>query len=130
MKPTIFKFLFVISIATIYGFLSQNAAASEYKNRLSILPVKNPVGWTATYNPGILITDILRQSITEGNFFKLIPPPATFESNPKKNSLSKNIKKSGKTKLNHPAQFILKGRILNFTPGKPPFPSPIDFKSW
>jgi hypothetical protein len=114
MNPNNIKSLFFFSIATFFIFLSQNVAASEYKNRLSILPVESPVGWTAPYSPGDLITNILKRSITETEFFQLSPPPAPPSSKPKK------MKKPGKTQLNHPTQFILKGRVLNFTPGSPP----------
>jgi hypothetical protein len=125
MNRYIVKFIFFISLATIFGFLSQNVAASEYKNRLSILPFESPVGWTAPYNPGDLITDILKQSIDETDFFQLSPPPASSLPQPKKIKQLQKIEKpdigqSGKTQLNHPTQFILKGRVLNFTPGSPP----------
>ncbi len=113
MSPNIIKFLVFLSIATFSVFLSQNVAATEYKNRLSILPIENPVGWTAPYEPGSLITTILKRSITETNYFQLSSPPAPSRPKPKK-------RKSGKTLLNHPAQFILKGKVLNFTPGSPP----------
>ncbi len=111
MNPNITKILFFFSTVAITVFLSQNVAATEYKNRLSILPVENPVGWTAPYKPGDLITSILIRSISEANSFQLSPPPESPRSKPKK---------SRKTQLNHPAQFILKGRVLNFTPGSPP----------
>jgi hypothetical protein len=125
MHPNITKYLFFVSIATFFVFFTQNVAATEYKNRLSILPVKSPVGWTAPYNPGKLITDILKQSISETNFFQLSPPPVSSQLKPEKIVPPKIVKKSdtgqsGKTHLNHPTQFILKGRVLNFTPGKPP----------
>lgn len=114
MNPNNIKSLFFFSIAIFFIFLSQNVAASEYKNRLSILLIESPVGWTAPYSPGDLITNILKRSITETNFFQLSPPPVLPSSK------SKKMKKPDRTQLNHPAQFILKGRVLNFTPGKPP----------
>jgi hypothetical protein len=119
MNSIINKLLFILGLATVFFFISQNAAANEYKNRLTVSPFENPVGWTAPYNPGKLITDILKQSLSETGFVQLSPPPESSRGKPQK------IKKtgsgpSGKTRLNHPTQYILKGRVLHFTPGSPP----------
>ncbi|GJL78242.1 MAG: hypothetical protein NPINA01_12310 [Nitrospinaceae bacterium] len=121
MKPNAINFC--ISLTTFFLLLSGDVAATEYKNRLSVLPIENPVGWAAPYDPGDLVTTLLKRSIAEKNNFYLAPPPSfPNQGKPKK---SKQIEKAGTlpsspAQINHPSQFILKGRVLNFTAGKPP----------
>jgi len=120
MRANILKFLFLVGAITVSLILSQTVAAADYKNRLSILPIDNPVGWTAPYHPGNLITKILKQSVSGQNFFQLSPPPSASRPSQTKKANKPGTGRSVMTRLNHPTQFILKGRILNFTPGKPP----------
>ncbi len=123
MNQIIFRKLFLVLVVFSLYFVFTSTAKAEYKNRLSILAFENPPGWSASYNPGTLITDLLSQTLSGRGNFHLLPPPSRQE---KASDLSATP--DGKSKmapmegeqLDHPAQFILKGRVLHFTPGKPP----------
>ncbi len=83
-----------------------NPVSAQYKNKLSILPIENPAGWTADYAPGELVTRMLKHSVAENGAFHLYPAPK---------------KQAGdKASMNHPAQFLVQGRVLVFDPGEPP----------
>lgn len=125
MKLNTNKVLFLFSLVTVFLLSYKHVAATDYKNRLSILPFENPGGWTAPYNPGGLITKILKQSIILKNNFHISPSFSRPDSGKIKTAGMQKMKKPGhmhlpRNQINHPAQFILKGRVLNFTPGKPP----------
>ena len=120
MRQNKIKRLFSIIGVPIFLFLAQNVEAWDYKKRLSIIPLENPAGWAAPYNPGKIIADMLTQSISSQDSFHLSPLPKQPRSRQNKIK-SAGIKKSSvKAQLNHPIQYILGGKILHFTPGKPP----------
>jgi hypothetical protein len=99
----------------IFLLFAGDTDAGEHKKRLSIIPLENPVGWAAPYNPGKIIAEMLKQSVFSQGRFHLSPMPKQKDIKPA----------TGKTRsmgaqLNHPFQYILGGKILHFTPGKPP----------
>lgn len=114
------RLLFSIIGVPIFMALAQNVGAGDHKNRLSIIPLENPAGWAAPYNPGKMIAEMLKQSISsQGRFHLSSPPrpPRSQQSGKKSTGIKMHPKK---TQLNHPIQFILGGKVLHFTPGKPP----------
>ena len=146
MKTAIHKNLLFILGLFCFSIHTTPVAEAEYKNRLSILPLENPPGWSASYDPGALIAQMLNQSFAGKGKFHILPAPAEKkqESTPPAAVVqSSNVKtpssegkmgqgdstmKSGaeatavsqENLMNHPAQFVLKGRVLHFTQGKPP----------
>ncbi len=120
MRQNTIKGLFTIIGVPILLFFAQNIEAGEYKKRLSVLPLENPAGWAAPYNPGKIIADMLKQSISSQDSFHLSPLPKQPRSRKKKKNSTGNKMSSVLGQLNHPIQYILGGKILHFTPGKPP----------
>lgn len=146
MKTSPHKKLFFILGLFCVSIHAIPIAASEYKNRLSILPLENPPGWSAPYDPGALIAEMLNQSLSGRDKFQILPAPAEKKrettptpavvqsssaktwSEKEKNGQADSAIRSGAGKTaaleeeisNHPAQFIVKGRVLHFTQGKPP----------
>jgi len=120
MKQNTIKITFSVIGISIFLFLAQRVDAGDHKNRLSIIPLENPAGWAAPYNPGKIITEMLKQSVSGQGSFHLFPPPrqSGFTQNSMKSTKTKM--QSPGTQLNHPVQFILGGKVLHFTPGKPP----------
>lgn len=109
------KKLFLIIGFPIFLLFASNTDAGEQKKRLSIIPLENPVGWAAPYNPGKIIAEMLKQSVSSKGHFHLSPLPK------QKNRKPATLKtQSIGAQLNHPFQYILKGKIFHFTPGKPP----------
>lgn len=102
----------------IFLLLAVHAEAGDHKKRLSILPLENPVGWAAPYNPGLIIAEMLARSLANRESFHLSPLPKQPRQNKMKSEGSK--KSSMQAQLNHPIQYILGGKILHFTPGRPP----------
>ena len=115
MKLNRIRTLFSSSLAIVCLLFSQNVLAADYKNRLSISPFENPTGWAAPYQPGDLVTQLLLRSISDDKTFHISDAPS--KSKMRKNSAAM---KARKTRLNHPIQFVLEGKVLNFTAGKPP----------
>jgi len=120
MEQNTIKYIFFIICVPIFLFFSHAADAGDHKNRLSIIPLKNPAGWTAPYNPGNIIAKMLKQSVSAQGNFHLSPPPRQSGVKQIKQKSPKSKMQSGGTQLNHPIQFILEGKVLHFTPGKPP----------
>lgn len=118
-QKTIKRLFFIIGVP-IFTLLAQNVDAGEHKKRLSIIPLENPTGWAASYNPGKIIAEILTQSLSNSNRFHLSPPPSQSPSRQNKEETSGAQKPAMQTQLNHPIQYILGGKILHFTPGRPP----------
>lgn len=120
MKQNTIKFIFSIIGIPIFLFLVQRVDAGDYKNRLSIIPLENPAGWAAPYNPGKIIAEMLKQSVSGQGNFHLFPPPRQSGFKQIKQKSPGTKMQSRGTQLNHPVQFILGGKVLHFTPGKPP----------
>ncbi len=111
MEQINIKILYSIIGISIFLFHTGNLEAGDHKHRLSINHLHNPAGWTAPYNPGKLIVEMLKQSVVGQGNFNLSPPPPQSDGN-KKPSMG--------TQLNHPIQYILGGKVTHFTAGKPP----------
>jgi hypothetical protein len=100
--------------------LAQNVGAGDHKKRLSIIPLENPTGWAASYSPGKIIAEMLQNSISDKESFHLTPRPSKSSSRQNKKKPAGLKMTSGMALLNHPIQYILGGKILHFTPGRPP----------
>lgn len=111
MEKNSIKSLFSIIGISIFLFLAQKVEAGDHKNRLSINNLENPAGWAAPYNPGIIIAEMLKQTISNQGSFHLSPTPQPSRE---------SDKPSEGSQLKHPIQYILGGNVLHFTPGKPP----------
>jgi len=121
MEQNTIKYIFSIIGIPIFLFFSHAAEAGDHRNRLSIIPLENPAGWAALYNPGKIIAEMLKQSVSGQRSFHLSPPPPRQSGVKQIKQKSPESKmQSGGTQLHHPIQFILQGKVLHFTPGKPP----------
>jgi hypothetical protein len=118
-QKTIKILSFIIGVPIIF-LLVQNADAGEHKKRLSIIPLENPTGWAAPYNPGKIIAEMLRNSVSGKGNFHLSPRPRQPRSKENKGNSAETKMQSKGAQLKHPIQYILGGKILHFTPGRPP----------
>ena len=105
MKQSLFKYS-GITAALLFLIFSSETVSAQYRNKLSVLPIGNPAGWTAAYAPGALVTRMLKHSMAENGKFHLFPPP-------KDRNATDGM-------MNHPAQFLVLGQVLTFNPGEPP----------
>ena len=99
---------------------AQNVDAGDHKKRLSITPLDNPTGWAAPYNPGKIIAEMLQNSVSDKGSFHISPLPRQLRPKQNKGKSTGTKMRSMGTQLNHPIQYILGGKILHFTPGRPP----------
>jgi len=120
MEHNTIKIIYSIIGISVFLFLAQKVEAGDQKKRLSIIPLENPAGWAAPYNPGEIIAEMLKQSVSSRGSFHLAPHPPQSGSKQNSKKSGKTKMKTQKTQLNHPFQFILGGKVLHFTPGKPP----------
>lgn len=100
--------------------LAQNVDAGDHRKRLSITPLENPTGWAAPYSPGKIIAEMLQNSVSDKGSFHISPLPRQSRSKQNKGKSTGTKMRSVGTQLNHPIQYILGGKILHFTPGRPP----------
>ncbi len=92
--------------ALLICLATAESAPAQYKNKLSILPVANPAGWTAAYAPGPLVKRMLEHSVRESGTFHLLPVPKKGDA--------------GAGAMRHPVQYLIRGNVLKFDPGEPP----------
>ena len=106
------------------------AAWAGYKNKISVLPLEDPPGWTAGYAPGAVVTGMLKHSLTQSSRYHIYPPPKKKESRqtpPRPGSktakpVSQKMKNGGANAntMKHPVRFLVQGKVLHFDPGEPP----------
>jgi hypothetical protein len=120
MEQNQIKLILSIIGVPIFLFLAHHVDAGDHKKRLSIVPLENPAGWAAPYHPGKLIAEMLKRSISSQRNFHLSPQPKPPRLKQNKMKSAGSKMSSVKAQLNHPIQYILRGKILRFTPGKPP----------
>jgi len=118
-RKTIKTLAFIIGVPIILLF-AQNVDAGDHKKRLSIIPLENPTGWAAPYSPGKIIAEMLQNSVSANGSFHISPLPRQPRPKQNKGKSAEAKTRSMGTQLNHPIQYILGGKILHFTPGRPP----------
>ena len=66
MKPRIYLSLLVISLLmTVTHHSAVSAAPIPYKKKVQVQPFQNPPGWVGTYNPGALVSGLLKQKLVQ-----------------------------------------------------------------
>lgn len=120
MERKTIKLLSIIIGVPIILLFTQNVGAGDHKKRLSITPLENPTGWAAPYSPGKIIAEMLQNSISDKDSFHLSPLPKKTRPKQNKEKSMGTKMQSMRAQLNHPIQYILGGKILHFTPGRPP----------
>ena len=117
MKPRLYFILTVISLFVIaINHSGVSAAPVHYKKKVQVQSFQNVPGWVGTYNPGALISDLLKQKLIEQGNVVLV----RFINQENRGSKGKKGKGTENSAGDEsPAQIILSGRIIKYRPALP-----------
>lgn len=110
MKSRIYTFLWAISLMLVAHHSSVSAAV-PYKKKVQVQPFQNPPGWIGTYNPGVLVSDLLKQKLRQQGNVSLVRLVDKGIPDPKD--------KKENTANSSPAQIIISGEIVEYRPALP-----------
>ena len=118
MKPGKIFFLFVIY--SLIGIVASTDASAFYKKKIQVQPFQNAPGWVGTYNPGALISDLLKLRLQQHENVVLVK----FANPPKDKPQEGKGKRRSPTfndlaGIQTPAQIIVTGRIIQYRPALP-----------
>ena len=111
MKSRIYVSLLAISFMVVLCHSNVSAASIPYKKKVQVQPFQDPPGWIGTYNPGKLVSDLLKQKLLLLENVTLVRL-ADQGSNSIKD-------KSGKSVNATSAQIIVSGKIIQYRPALP-----------
>jgi hypothetical protein len=111
MKSRIYVSLLAASLVLVAHHSSVSAAAIPYKKKVQIQPFQNPPGWVGTYNPGNLISDLLKQKLLQQENVALVQ----FTDQKLQGTKDKN----GNAINSSPAQVVISGEIVAYRPALP-----------
>lgn len=122
----------------LLSILCTDSALAGYRQKVSVELFNNPAGWNESYNPGVILSDILTESLTEMNQYQIVNIPGADKKRgksfsdqmdtPEGNSeepILQNFSDKQKdmrrllspvsriNNMSHPAQFLIKGKILS-----------------
>ncbi len=124
MKPRIYLSLLVISLLmTVTHHSTVSAASIPYKKKVQVQPFQNPPGWVGTYNPGALVSGLLKQKLVQQENVTLVrfmgqeSPGIKDEKGNAVNS--KSPVSGGMSGKSSPAQIIISGEIVKYRPALP-----------
>jgi len=111
----------IIPSALIFGLavvmLSAGRADAYYLKKIGVAPVENESGWSQRFEPGKLVTGLLTGKIEKSGLMIVDEENGTHPS-------PADARPSDVAFPKHPAQLILKSRILEFEPGEKEQPRP------
>lgn len=113
LKKTVFLIISLFWMA----MLCQSAVGAPpvyYKKKVQVLPLKNAPGWVGTYNPGVLISNILQKKLLEQENVVLVRI-----ANLQKGTTKEAAGAGGSPVNNSPAQIIISGKIIKYRPALP-----------
>jgi hypothetical protein len=124
MKPRTYFSLLVISLFTVVTPHSNvSAVPIPYKKKVQVQSFQNPPGWVGTYNPGVLVSDLLKQKLLQQENATLVQfmDQEFGEIKDKKGNAvsSKNPVSGGMAGSGSSAQFIISGKIIEYRPALP-----------
>jgi hypothetical protein len=111
MKSRIYVSLLAISFIVVAHHSNVSAVTIPYKKKVQVQSFQNPPGWIGTYNPGTLVSDLLKQKLLHQENVTLVRL-ADQGSNSNKD-------KSGNTVNATSAQIIISGKIVEYRPALP-----------
>ena len=111
MKSRIYVSLLAVSLILITHHSNASAASIPYKKKVQVQPFQNPPGWIGTYNPGTLVSNLLKQKLLHQENVTLVQF-MDQESNGIKD-------KKGDTVSTTSAQIIISGKIVGYRPALP-----------
>ena len=112
MKPRIYVSLLVASLLmTVIHHSAVSAAPITYKKKVQVQPFQNPPGWVGTYNPGALVSGLLKQKLVQQENVTLV----RFMGQ----ELPGIKDKKGNAVNSSPAQIIISGEIVKYRPALP-----------
>ena len=111
MKSRIYVLLPAVSLILLALHSSVSAASIPYKKKVQVQPFQNPPGWIGTYNPGILVSDLLKQKLLHQQNVTLV------QFMGRESTGAKDKKKSIVNTTS--AQIIISGKIVKYRPALP-----------
>ena len=111
MKSRICVALVTAFLMVITHHSNVSAAPIPYKKKVQIQPLQNPPGWVGTYNPGQLISDLLKQKLLQQGNVTLV----RFTDQESREKAVNNANRINSS----PAQVIISGEIVAYRPALP-----------
>jgi len=111
MKSRIYVSLLAISFITVAHHSNVSAASIPYKKKVQVQPFQYPPGWIGTYNPGTLVSDLLKQKLRHQENVTLV----AYTNRKSISAKDKNGTPANATS----AQIIVSGRIIEYRPALP-----------
>ena len=111
MKSRISTSILAVVLILLTQHSSILAASIPYKKKVLVQPLLNPPGWIGTYNPGALISGLLKKKLLEQENVTLV----RFIDQ----VLPESKDKKGNTVSSSSAQIIISGKIVEYRPALP-----------
>ena len=124
MKPKIVVFFLIMSLLMMNTHHSDVSAATiPYKKKVQVQPFKNPPGWVGTYNPGVLVSELLKKKLIQQENVILVrfmdqKSLGTRDDNGDAVNV-KNPVFSGIEDNSSPAQIVISGEIVKYRSALP-----------
>lgn len=124
MKAKSYFSLWVISSILIATHPYEGSAAPiPYKKKVHVQPFQNPPEWRGTYNPGSLVSDLLKQKLLlqeNVTLVQFMDPKSPGVEDKKENAAQvKRPIHEGKAGKKTSAQIIISGDIIEYRPALP-----------
>ena len=124
MNSRIYLSLLVISLLMIVAHHSDVSASSiPYKKKVQVQPFQNPPGWAGAYNPGALVSGLLKQKLLQQEnviLVRLMDPESHGTKDKKGNKVhSKSPVSGGGVGTSSPAQILISGEIVKYRTALP-----------
>lgn len=109
---------FILTIISLFAIATTHSAASAfYKKKVQVQPFQNVPGWVGTYNPGALVSELIKQKLEgQGNNVILVK---FINQEPRDPKSKKNKVTENRAGGESPAQIIISGRIIKYRPALP-----------
>ena len=124
MKPKIVAFLLIMSLLVMSTHHSDVSAATiPYKKKVQVQPFQNPPGWVGTYNPGVLVSELLKKKLIQQENVILVRfmDQTSLGTRDKNGDVikGKNPVSSGIEDNSSPAQVVISGEIVKYRSALP-----------
>jgi hypothetical protein len=100
-----------------------SAASIPYKKKVQVQPFQNPAGWAGTYNPGALVSDLLKQKLLQQEnviLVRFMDHDSHGAKDKKENKIqSRSPVSVGGVGTGSPAQILISGEIVKYRPALP-----------